>query len=503
MRNKFIARSSLLTSIPICIIIFIGCAFADTVKLKNGKEFRGHLKEITDKDVVLELKLGSSKGIIGFKIIDVENINNLSIEEARARLSTEGAFISGEKEEAILSSAKEGLNFISKTRKLEFKNSPDIKIVSKNKIKENIKKQIEKYYTKERLDTDAKLLLKLGLISEIEDYETKVLGLLTEEIAGYYTPDDKKIYVTENALGEIMPGIPSISIMHEQVHALQDQHHDLTTIHQSQLLENADKSLAVQSVIEGEATVLMYDAFFRSMRGMGLTGSTDKFDLRSFVIDSLLAYSKRFKTEKDKPAIFMENLLFPYVWGGSFIQYTVNAKGWEEVDLIYIDMPASSEQIMHPEKYYIVRDEPKKVDFPDLSGLLGSAWIRLSKDTLGEFSFYLIGKVFLDELSTKMMSEGWGGDGFELYEEVNSKKTLFLVLSKWDSERDADEFFSFYKKIIEKKYAQPTKVLEDQNFSQWKAKEDNIYIAKSKDSVVIIEGAPDDLLSNLIAALKI
>ncbi len=499
-----IRRFTFLSSIPIYILImFIACVFADTIKLKDGKEFKGQLKRITDKDVELELKLGNSKGIIGFKIIDVESINDLSIEEARARLTTEGAFISGEKEEAILSSAKEGLNFVSKTRKLEFKNSPEVNIISQNKIKENIKKEIEKHYTQERLDADAKLLLKLGLISQIADYEKNVLDLLTENIAGYYTPQDKKIYVTENALDEVMPGIPSITIMHEQVHALQDQYHDLKAIDDALLSQNQDKGLAVQSVIEGEATVLMYDAFFRSMQGIGLGNSSDKFDLRSFVIDSLLAYSKRIKTDKDKPAIFMESLLFPYVWGGSFIQYTVNTKGWEEVDSIYSDMPVSSEQIMHPEKYYIVRDEPKKVDFPDISGILGTSWKRLSKDTLGEFNFYLIGKAFLDELSTKMMSEGWGGDSFELYEEANSKKTFFLVLSKWDTERDADEFFSFYKKVIEKKYAQPALIKEGQNFSQWKAKEDNVYLAKSKDSVMIIEGAPDDLLSNLIAALKI
>lgn len=501
MKNSLTQKLSNLVSLSIFIlIIFISSAIADTVKLKSGREISGRLKEITDKDVVLEIGGGTT----WFGIDQVESINNLSVEEAKARLATEDAFIFRDKDKAIATSFQEGINFVSKTRKLDFKNIPQIEITSKDKIKQNIKQLIEKNYSKEKLDTKAKLLVKLGLISKQKDYKREVLDLLTEEVAGYYSQDDKKIYVSERALGEILPGFPSMTIMHEQIHALQDQYHDLKSIDESLLLENEDKGLAIQSVIEGEATVLMYDAFFRSFKGFNIPETSKKeFDLRSFVIDSMLAYSKRFKTEKGEPAIFIEDLLFPYVWGGSFLQYTVNTKGWEAVDMIYIDMPASSEQIMHPEKYYIMRDDPKKVNFPDVSSALGSAWVRLSKDTLGEFSFYLIGKMFLDELSAKLMSEGWGGDHFEFYEEPTLNKLLLLSVSKWDSERDADEFFSFYKKVIEKKYKQPTLIKEDQNSSQWKTEGDNVYITKSKDTVLIIEGAPDNLLSSLMGVLVI
>lgn len=501
MRKNLIRKFPLLAFISMCIIIISArCALADNVKLKNGREFQGRLKQVTDTDVVIELRLGESLGTVGFKIADIESINNLSIEEARARLSTEGAFISGEKKQAVSASAQEGLNFVSKTRKLEFKSTPAIETVGKDKIKAYIKESIDKLYSQEKLDTKAKILLKLGLISKIEDYNKEVLGLLVEEVAGYYNTDDKKIYVSGDVTEEILPGLPSITIMHEQVHALQDQYFDLKKIEDTMLSENEDKGLAMQSIVEGEATVLMYDAFFRSVKGLGMP-ETKEFDLRTFVVDSMLAYSKHLKNEQGQSAIFMEDLLFPYVWGGSFIQHLVNTKGWEEINTIYKDMPVSSEQIMHPEKYYIMRDEPQKVDFIDLSNILGSSWVKLSEDTLGEFSFYLIGKAFLDELSAKVMSEGWGGDCYELYEEANSKKTLLLILSKWDNERDADEFLSLYKKIIGKKYKEATLVKEDSNSSQWKIDEDNVYISKSKDSVFIIEGAPDTLLASLIVVL--
>jgi hypothetical protein len=407
-----------LVLLAICVpTFFISSALGDTIKLKDGREIHGRLKEITDKGAVLEINMGSTQGEIWFGQERIESINNLSIDEAKARISTREAFILKDKDQALVSSAKEGLNFVAKTRKLEFKDKPEIEITSKIKIKEHLKKNLEKFYNQERLETRRKLLVKLGLIPKTENYTQKILELLSEEIAGYYNPEDKKIYITEAVLGNILPGIPSMAIMHEQVHALQDQYYDLKSIEDSLLVENEDKGLAMQSVIEGEATVLMYDAFFRSFKGYGMPETGKKgFDLRSFVIDSMLAYSKRFKTEQGEPAIFMEDLLFPYVWGGSFIQNLVNTKGWEALDSLYIDKPLSSEQIMHPEKYYIVRDTPKEVIFPDVSSILGSGWSRISKDTLGEFSFYLIGKLFLDDLSSKLLSEGWGGDSYDIYE---------------------------------------------------------------------------------------
>lgn len=491
-------------AIPCVLLMFLSATFADIIKLKDGREIAGRLKEVTERDVVLEVNMGSTQGAMWFGRERVESINGLSVEEARDRISTQKAFIVRDKDKALISSAQEGLNFVSKTRKLDFKNTPELEIVTKEKIKEYLKKNIEKYYSPEKLETRRKLLVKLGLISKTEDYSRKTLEILSEETAGYYNPEDKKIYIAEAVLDQILPGLPSIIIMHEQVHALQDQYYDLKSIEESLLSENEDRGLAIQSLIEGEATVLMYDAFFRSFKGFGMPGASSKgFDLRSFVIDSMLASSKRYKTEKGEPAIFVEDLLFPYVWGGSFIQHLVNTKGWPAIDAIYLDKPISSEQIMHPEKYYIVRDEPKRVDLPEVSSILGSSWRSSIKDTLGEFGFYLVGKIFLDELSNKLMSEGWGGDSFELFEEANSHNTLFLSLSKWDSERDADEFFSFYKNIIARKYKQAALIKEGEGSSQWRTEEGYCFIAKSKDSVVIIEGASDEAISALIKAFVI
>lgn len=489
----------------VCIIsswaIFVS---ADIVKLKDGREINGRLKEITDDKVVLYMNMGSSQGEIWFSKDKIESINDLSLEEAEARISTEKAFITRDKDRALSSSVSEGLNFVSKTRKKEFKEIPKLKIVDKETIKGYLNQQIERYYSKEKLETKRKLLLKLGLIPKDLKYSELITDALAQEIAGLYRPDTKNIYISEATLSDILPGMPNMTVMHEQVHALQDQYYDLASIEEAMLSDNQDKSLAVKSIIEGEATVLMYDASLRSVKSYGAkVDAQEAEDLRTFVIDSMLTFSKRIKNKDGKPAIFTEDLLFPYVWGGSFVQFLVNTKGWEAIDEIFQKMPASTEQIMHPEKYFIVRDEPLEVRLPDLSGVLGDSWTKLTEDVMGEFSTYLIGKNFLDELSSKMMSEGWGGDYFELYESAGLHQALLIWLSKWDNARDAQEFFDLYKKVLAKKYEGLSLISQEPDSSQWDTEDGKVYLARSDDSVLVIEGATEDILPGLIEAVTL
>jgi hypothetical protein len=260
----------------------------------------------------------------------------------------------------------------------------------------------------------------------------------------------------------------------------------------------------VQSVVEGEATVLMFDASLRSFKswGIGAAGGKD-FDIRSFVMESMLAASKHHKNKGGKNAVFVEDLLFPYVWGGVFIQHIVNTRGWEAVNTFYSDLPVSSEQIMHPEKYYISRDLPRKVNIPDISKSLNPQRTLLLKNTLGEFGFYLVGKNFLDELSVKVMSEGWAGDTYELYEDTQSKKLLFVSLAEWDSEGHASEMFSFYRDILKKKYPDLSVVKESANAAQYKSGNECIYLARWQDKVLIIEGAEEQELQLLIGAFNL
>jgi hypothetical protein len=111
--------------------------------------------------------------------------------------------------------------------------------------------------------------------------------------------------------------------------------------------------------------------------------------------------------------------------------------------------PRSSEQILHPEKYWdsAKRDLPKRVAVPDPSRILGAGWTRAGSGNLGELTLgSLVGAPAPDagELGaaagawTNAAASGWGGDRYELW--THGDAAVVLLATVWDTALDAEEF---------------------------------------------------------------
>ena len=70
---------------------------------------------------------------------------------------------------------------------------------------------------------------------------------------------------------------------------------------------------------------------------------------------------------------------FPYIEGLSFVKDLMSQGGWDAVNQAYTNVPESTEQIIHPEKYRI--DRPTNVTVADRSL---SEWTILVRDTIGD-----------------------------------------------------------------------------------------------------------------------
>ena len=60
------------------------------------------------------------------------------------------------------------------------------------------------------------------------------------------------------------------------------------------------------------------------------------------------------------PEILRRQLEFPYLEGQVFVTTLLGQGGWDSVDAAWDELPASTEQILHPERY--PSDAPVKVD---------------------------------------------------------------------------------------------------------------------------------------------
>jgi hypothetical protein len=285
----------------------------------------------------------------------------------------------------------------------------------------------------EYVEAYGRLLQHLGLMAQGDDLQELYIELLGSQVIGMYDPDTKQLYVV---VRDEFGGLAKITFAHEYTHALQDQQFDLNAFSPVQL-DQGDRMMALTAVPEGDATLLMTLWATQHMTPEELTEvATVSADPESLAILERM------------PAILREGLTFPYDAGVLFVSGAWQSGGWDAVNSLYAKPPASTEQVLHPEKY-AAEEEPIPVPIGDgVAARLGDGWAERFQDTLGEFQMEIwirdVGKV--DGAVSTVAAAGWGGDRLALYEGPDDAWAV-VVETAWDSQGDAREFVTDAGKI--------------------------------------------------------
>ena len=102
----------------------------------------------------------------------------------------------------------------------------------------------------------------LGLVRPDTDLRSLLLGLYTEQVAGFYEPDSTALFVLDDQPDVALQGL----LVHELVHAIQDQNADLEALTDREL--GNDRTTAAQAAIEGHATLVMLEYMTEQMAGV-------------------------------------------------------------------------------------------------------------------------------------------------------------------------------------------------------------------------------------------
>ena len=341
----------------------------------------------------------------------------------------------------LLKLAEETLADVSRLRELPVKSPITKGISTRQQIKAYLLERIEEEYPAEELSIEQKALAKLGLIPPELDLLQALLQLLIEQVAGFYDPKTGRLYVADWVPAKMQRPV----LAHELTHALQDQHFGLKKF-LKRIPGNDDASLARNSLIEGEGLAIMMDVVLEPF-GQNFLMIPDIVQTNRA---QLQATSEQYRAFREAPRYLREILMFPYTHGANFLQYFRKRHSWREVSRLYSDLPQSSEQVLHPEKYLDDRDDPSPLSGPPLLELPG-LWKSIYQNVLGEFVLSLLLQEFLDETTAAQGSRGWDGDSIVLMESRGGKLALVLR-SVWDSEQDAQEFFTAYRQLLERKY---------------------------------------------------
>ena len=271
-----------------------------------------------------------------------------------------------------------------------------------------------------------RLYKALGLLDEDASVRDLFLDLIRSQVAGFYRPDAKKLYVVSR--GGAVGGADKVTFAHEYVHALQDANFDVFG-DPERLRDQSDEALARATIYEGDATLLMTQWALPNLTPAELqdvvTAGSDP------EAQAILART---------PAILAETLLLPYNAGLVFVQPIQSAGGWQAVDTIYGRLPVSTEQVLHRDKYE-ANELPVPVTVPDdLAARMGDGWTVALQDTLGEFQTGLwLRERGSSPAEAELAVNGWGGDRIAVLYGPDGSWAV-VMKTAWDTDPDADEF---------------------------------------------------------------
>ena len=312
-------------------------------------------------------------------------------------------------------------------RGLQAKQPVDPKVLDEAALGTYIQDQFRKDNPIELVEANERLLKGLGLLPPDASLEDLYIDLLSSQVAGLYNPEDKQLYVVSKT-GALGP-TEKTTFAHEYTHALQDQNFGLAGMELDAPGEG-DRAIARLALVEGDATLLM-----TLWQIQNLT-QAEILQLFSEALDPKVTGA----LEK-MPPVLRESLLFPYTGGLSFTQRLHGAGGWEAVNDAFAKPPASTEQILHPEKYDSA-EAPLKVDLPDdLAARMGAGWTVGLEDTLGEFQLklWLAEKAGAGASGATSAAAGWGGDRVALLDGPGDAWAI-VMRTRWDTPADGSEF---------------------------------------------------------------
>lgn len=284
--------------------------------------------------------------------------------------------------------------------------------------------------TQAELDDDVRVLSALGLVKPTYNLYTNSLNSLTDSLGGFYFPWSKELFV----IGRQFSGIERWVYSHEYAHALVDQHYSLGELGvYPECTRTMDECSAIRALVEGDATLSMAQWLNQ------YAGPKDYQDIANYEAPGQTL------PEQFPPDYLIQQSQFPYTAGLDFVNVLHSRGNWAQINKTFQRLPQSTEQILHPEKYF-AGEAPQKVASPELSATLGSEWRKLDSDTLGEWgTFLLLGygadlEAQLSLTTAEPAAAGWGGDNFQVYVRDADAALLMAALWIWDTNGDAAAF---------------------------------------------------------------
>ena len=290
-------------------------------------------------------------------------------------------------------------------------------------------------------------LATLGLVEESRNIVDRLLDFYVSQVVAFYDPEPRRFFVirgAENAFeGAGMEAMADRLILsHELMHALQDESLRLDR-RLKELRDNTDRTLALECLLEGEATLVMVRVAVSD-----IPGASEEVEEMLAPLLSAGALEKA-NVPKDIPEYFVEQLFFPYTEGTAYVRRAIAKGGWAEVDRLWRSPPLSTSEILH--------DVPPIAPATDLlpadAAPLSPPGLRpLFSDTLGEWTIRFLLRRTLPDEDADAAAEGWRGDRIAFF--AGGARNAFLWRIRFESPGAAARFETAWGRLKRRRPAE-------------------------------------------------
>ncbi|WP_459194461.1 Hvo_1808 family surface protein [Halosimplex sp. J119] len=350
---------------------------------------------------------------------------------------------------------------VEQVRELEFNQTVPVEVISREEFRQSNATGVNSTVNN-TLHQNVKWEAML-MVGEDTDAVSVQQSNTGSSVLGYYSPQQERIViVSENTES---PEMNEVTLSQELFHALQDQQFNLSSFNQTtRELHNAR-----DGIIEGDGNLV--DSLYQK---------------RCQAEWNCLMPQTESGNEGGQPDIHygMYFVSFqPYSDGPKFVDRIYQTEGWDGVNAVYDNPPASTEQVIHPEKYG--EDEPANVTFTDRSNEEWAVphlengtvdYAEFGEAGLATMLFYptyesggqespVVGlRSFLNYTNypqisnydpfnyTTRYTDGWDGDRLYPYvtnESAETNETGYVWKTVWDSEKDAADFVEGYTMLLD------------------------------------------------------
>ena len=290
----------------------------------------------------------------------------------------------------------------------------------------------------------ARAYKRIGLLPENTDFAKALADYRRLDRIAYYEAERTRVVVRPEAssLGRafsatdprVAAEVPAIFGI---VQALDEQHFQWQERIKSIALE--DRQLALRALAVGDATLVALTRVSGSKTPAVSPAIAETLGRLASAVEKLAS---------GLPDFLRWKLVFPYREGSQFVSWAHATKGWNGVNALFANPPLSTSQILHPERYYVQRENPLRLYPWGLARRMKES--AVVEQTLGEYLTRLLLSTARSENEAAQIASGWQGDSLSAYQEGDRLVTAWI--SAWKTEKEAREFFRAYASVQERSH---------------------------------------------------